>query len=245
MKKGKKKNVQQTTSNAQLSTGKELSKDEALVVSIAEARTIEERGKVIRQHFFDAKAHVEIGAMHALQAGVELCAVKSELKHGQWLDWVKDNCPFSEDTAQKYMQAAIRRAGQLANTERARYLLPEKPVEAFTEEERKRLTEALQASSEGVSIRQLYLDLGMTSSDPNKQTPKLLGDGKANPLAELEFHKGQAIEVFNAILIPLGKYILEKGKAADNFLNLLDQAQYETLRKALEEAAERMVEWKK
>ena len=52
---------------------------------------------------------------HAINCGNLLIETKSNLKHGEWLPWVRLNCAFSEDTAQIYMKIAT-------NTERVRYL---------------------------------------------------------------------------------------------------------------------------
>ncbi|MDY7026702.1 MAG: DUF3102 domain-containing protein [Spirochaetota bacterium] len=41
---------------------------------------------------------------YALQAGQLLTEVKDELKHGDFLPWVKANMPFAERTAQRYMK---------------------------------------------------------------------------------------------------------------------------------------------
>jgi hypothetical protein len=39
----------------------------------------------------------------AIRIGELLTAQKDSLKHGEWLPWVKQNLPFSEDTAGRYM----------------------------------------------------------------------------------------------------------------------------------------------
>jgi hypothetical protein len=43
---------------------------------------------------------------HARRAGELLVAAKERAGHGQWLPWLKANCPFSERTAQGYMRVA-------------------------------------------------------------------------------------------------------------------------------------------
>jgi hypothetical protein len=45
----------------------------------------------------------------AIAAGSALREAKSKLPHGQWLDWLKENCGLSGRTAHRYMQLA---AGQ-------------------------------------------------------------------------------------------------------------------------------------
>ena len=43
---------------------------------------------------------------HAIEAGALLLEAKEQLKHGQWLPWLKDHCTISERTAQLYMRTA-------------------------------------------------------------------------------------------------------------------------------------------
>ena len=46
---------------------------------------------------------------HAIAAGELLIEAKGQLKHGQWLPWLKDHCTISERTAQLYMRVAKNR----------------------------------------------------------------------------------------------------------------------------------------
>ncbi|MEI6392950.1 MAG: DUF3102 domain-containing protein [Verrucomicrobiota bacterium] len=46
----------------------------------------------------------------AIRIGALLTEQKAQLKHGKWLPWVKDNLPFTEDTAQRYMRVYSRRS---------------------------------------------------------------------------------------------------------------------------------------
>lgn len=43
---------------------------------------------------------------HAHKAGELLTEAKKQVKHGQWGQWMKDNLPFSERTAQAYMRVS-------------------------------------------------------------------------------------------------------------------------------------------
>lgn len=45
---------------------------------------------------------------HAHKAGQLLIEAKKDVSHGQWGEWVKINCQFSERTARKYMQLSKR-----------------------------------------------------------------------------------------------------------------------------------------
>jgi hypothetical protein len=46
---------------------------------------------------------------HAMAAGDLLIEAKAQLKHGQWLPWLRDHCAMSERTAQLYMRCAKNR----------------------------------------------------------------------------------------------------------------------------------------
>jgi hypothetical protein len=47
---------------------------------------------------------------HAIEAGSLLLEAKEQLKHGQWLPWLRDHCTIAERTAQLYMRCARSRA---------------------------------------------------------------------------------------------------------------------------------------
>ena len=46
---------------------------------------------------------------HAIEAGSLLLEAKEQLKHGQWLPWLRDHCIMSERTTQLYMRCAKSR----------------------------------------------------------------------------------------------------------------------------------------
>lgn len=49
---------------------------------------------------------------HAIEVGKLLVGAKAKMGHGGWLEWVHENCEFSEQTARAYMLVA-RRSSQL------------------------------------------------------------------------------------------------------------------------------------
>ena len=57
------------------------------------------------------------GAHHAVKAGELLWEAKRKAGHGQWLEWIAENCEFSDRTAQLYMKLASA-LPQLANPQR-------------------------------------------------------------------------------------------------------------------------------
>ena len=57
------------------------------------------------------------GAQHAVKAGELLWEAKRKAGHGRWLEWIAENCEFSERTAQLYMKLA-ETLPQIANPQR-------------------------------------------------------------------------------------------------------------------------------
>jgi hypothetical protein len=55
------------------------------------------------------------GAEHAMNAGDLLIEAKAQVKHGEWLPWLAENCEMAERTAQLYMRMAKSRARIEAN----------------------------------------------------------------------------------------------------------------------------------
>jgi hypothetical protein len=61
--------------------------------------------RIIREHEA-AREHGRQAIEHAVAAGDLLIEAKGKVPKGQWLDWVNENCHFSERTAQAYMRLA-------------------------------------------------------------------------------------------------------------------------------------------
>jgi hypothetical protein len=64
-------------------------------------------------------AAVKKSAEHAMAAGDALTEAKAQLKHGEWLPWLKSHCEISERTAQVYMRLARKRAEIETNPQHA------------------------------------------------------------------------------------------------------------------------------
>lgn len=85
---------------------------------------------------------------HAIKAGELLIKAKSMVNHGEWLDWMKDNCEMTERTAQTYMRLAreypkledskAQRVADLSMRETLKVLAA--PKESESELERARLS---------------------------------------------------------------------------------------------------------
>lgn len=69
----------------------------------------------IRREHDQAQQAFTSAVEHAVRCGELLTEAKAGVPHGEWLPWLAENFPASEDTAQAYMRLA-------ANAERVRYL---------------------------------------------------------------------------------------------------------------------------
>jgi hypothetical protein len=71
---------------------------------------------------------------HAIAAGELLLEAKDQLKHGQWLPWLKEHCQISERTARLYMRVAKNKTeiGNVADlTVRGAVALLASPLDSF------------------------------------------------------------------------------------------------------------------
>lgn len=69
-------------------------------------RAIQAYAAEINSHHEQATKHAGIAIDHAKKAGELLLRVKDELKHGEFLPWIKANCSVTARQAQRYMRAA-------------------------------------------------------------------------------------------------------------------------------------------
>jgi hypothetical protein len=60
----------------------------------------------VNQEHKQVKECVIKGAQHAVKAGELLWEAKRKAGHGRWLEWIAENCEFSDRTAQLYMKLA-------------------------------------------------------------------------------------------------------------------------------------------
>ena len=76
----------------------------------------EARAKAINNEHFLYESAIKKGLAHAMRAGELLVEVKASLEHGEFSEWVLNNCEFSLRTAQNYMRFYINR-GELAKAQ--------------------------------------------------------------------------------------------------------------------------------
>jgi hypothetical protein len=111
------------------------------------AKSLKVLAQEIQQAHEQALASARTSLQHARRAGEMLLCAKAKVGHGDWLPWLKKQCPrISERTAQVYMQISARwseiaaqaqssadlsigKALSLVQTQRALPAAPEKAIE--------------------------------------------------------------------------------------------------------------------
>ena len=81
--------------------------EELILVSARELADVpaDELAGWINQGHAAIKMTVRRLAIHVAQVGAWLVAAKGKCQHGQWLEWLSENCPeVSERTARRYME---------------------------------------------------------------------------------------------------------------------------------------------
>jgi len=74
----------------------------------AEIDDLDALAKEVCKHLQASAAAAQNFLEHALAAGDALIRAKAQVKHGDWLKWLK-SCDLSADTAERYMKAARHR----------------------------------------------------------------------------------------------------------------------------------------
>lgn len=95
----------------------------------------------------------------AIECGRLLLEQKKTVGHGNWIDWIKSNCDFSEDTAQNYMRL-FRRVREISEVEEG----------GSSKTDSSRYLEKLKAKS----IKQAYIATGILPEHPKDDSPKVL-----------------------------------------------------------------------
>jgi len=99
-------------------------------------------------------------------AGVALLEEKKKVGHGNWEQWVEENCEFSDRTARRYIELAMGvknkalKAGLKAPADLLDLL--QTPAHLLSPEKQKHLLQAVHKLTDGATVQQLYLDFGIT-----------------------------------------------------------------------------------
>ncbi len=168
----------------------------ANILKIAPPRPMPERIRVINEYHQCLMATFAQGAMYAILIGFELHAARATVQHGEWEGWVAANCEFHPATAWRYMQAAERKAKDIPNLARVQDFALGVAPHALAQKQREELFDCVRQATDGETIRQLYLELGLS-----KQPPQLGGhhprQGEAPTDAELTAARKQmALDVW-------------------------------------------------
>jgi hypothetical protein len=158
---------------------------------------LQRRVAVINQYHDAAKTCFAQGAMYALLCGFELHAAKEQVAHGEWENWVEKNCQFSPPTAWRYMAAAEGKFNLVPGLRRiAEFSLGVAPG-ALAAGHKQELLAALRGATDGETVRQMYLDLGIIKGPP----PNPGGDhgGGAARAAKLAAFTPEAVETSLAV----------------------------------------------
>jgi len=131
--------------------------------------TVEERAGRIRTYFGHAGTAYAMSAFYAIMAGLELIAAKGQVEHGQWEEWVREKCGFNPSTGWRLMEAARRKAREIANLAHVQDFISENTTLASLEAtQRQALLDSVRDSTGGQSYRQLLIELGMLVDPRNR-----------------------------------------------------------------------------
>lgn len=86
----------------------ELLTAENVIKAPLEEKTLQELAEESRWCFERGDAYFKQGAMYYIAGGRRLIEAKRRLKHGQWQNWLAENFPFGQDTAENRMKLAAR-----------------------------------------------------------------------------------------------------------------------------------------
>jgi hypothetical protein len=76
-------------------------------ISIEQSNSLADLAARIRAEHEASTLAIKRGLQHAITCGRLLIEAKAQLRHGQWLPWLREHCQVPERSAQRYMQLAI------------------------------------------------------------------------------------------------------------------------------------------
>ena len=79
-------------------------------IALTASNSLTDLAARIRTEHRAASDKMSEALLHAMTAGELLIEAKDQLKHGQWLPWLRDHCSISTRTAQLYMRVGASRA---------------------------------------------------------------------------------------------------------------------------------------
>jgi hypothetical protein len=131
-------------------------------------------------------AALKTSLQNAIRIGELITEVRSETKHGEWLPWIKEHMPFSDETARKYMklhQHQDKFQSDWNLTDAYEYILPPKKpkceaididFEEVDSEADDHGIVALDLSDSEMKLGHL-IELDWQDSEPNTRGHKIIG----------------------------------------------------------------------
>ena len=168
----------------------------------------------INEALAESNRLAESAVMEAARAGKLMIEAKKQVPHGQWSQWIQENCHMTDRNARRYMQLA-RELPKLGDHRRAEVMsLPiREAVQAIAQS---KPTPVVSAAQNGHAVSVLPEKTGPEGKKPDTTTD-------ANTIHVRTAGLGQRLrQVFNLIADPtraLGKslwHILTKRKAAEH-----------------------------
>lgn len=211
------------------------------ILKVAPPRSLPERIGKIQEYHNCAIASLAQGAMYALLCGFELHAARAALRHGEWEPWVEKHCPFSSRTALRYMDAAERKVKDIPNLTRVSDFALGVSPQALHEDQRRQLIDAIKNATDGESIRQMYLDLGIITEPKARGGHHPALDPKKLTAEEaLQADRKMALETWKAV----GETLLREGVKVKSW-KLLDPHVLDVVAKLMAGVVEDMKEFGK
>ena len=168
----------------------------------------------INEALAESNRLAESAVMEAARAGKLMIEAKKQVPHGQWSQWIQENCHMTDRNARRYMQLA-RELPKLGDNRRAEVMsLPiREAVQAIAQS---KPTPVSSAAQNGHAVSVLTENTGPERKKPDTTTDATTINVRPTGL-------GQRLrQVFNLIADPtraLGKslwHILTKRKAAEH-----------------------------
>jgi hypothetical protein len=143
------------------------------ILAVAPDRPIDQRIYMINRYHNAAMTCLAQGAAYALLCGFELHAARAQIGHGGWIKWVEAHCKFHRSSAWRYMEAAERKAPEIANVARVQHLrLLDRAAEGMSDEERQQVIDVVTDKYADKTARQLWFELGALKTQlPKKNLP--------------------------------------------------------------------------
>lgn len=121
-----------------------------------------------------------------------------------WESWVKANCEFSAKTALRYIEVAEGVKGRIAQVSAARNLggMLDLAPSAMDAGQREKLLQTVSKVTAGQTLQQLYLDFGITKSDPHANLRKggaTHHNGRPSVNWEAEACEVEAVEIMTRL----------------------------------------------